>query len=85
MWLFHGANLKRTVEGDIKEHAGRAYGEELAKTLKKVGIRTRAGLGERHTPGYKFDNLEQSVRPFAFYLFICLSIPNDVGMPVHTS
>ncbi len=35
--------------------------EELAKTLKKAGIRAKADLREGYTPGYKFNDWEQKV------------------------
>lgn len=35
--------------------------EELAKRLKKVGVRARADLREGYTPGYKFNDWEQKV------------------------
>lgn len=38
--------------------------EELAKTLKKAGIRAKADLREGYTPGYKFNDWEQKVRLF---------------------
>ena len=37
--------------------------EELAKRLKKAGIRAKADLREGYTPGYKFNDWEQKVRP----------------------
>lgn len=39
--------------------------EELAQTLKKVGIRAKSDLREGYTPGYKFNDWEQKV-----YLFL---------------
>jgi prolyl-tRNA synthetase len=35
--------------------------EELAATLKKVGVRAKADLREGYTPGYKFNDWEQKV------------------------
>jgi len=35
--------------------------EELAKTLKKAGVRAKADLREGYTPGYKFNDWEQKV------------------------
>ena len=35
--------------------------EDLAKRLKKVGVRARADLREGYTPGYKFNDWEQKV------------------------
>lgn len=37
--------------------------EELAATLKKVGVRARADLREGYTPGYKFNDWEQKGVP----------------------
>lgn len=37
--------------------------EELAKTLKKAGVRAKADLREGYTPGYKFNDWEQKVSP----------------------
>ena len=45
--------------------------EELAKTLKKAGIRAKADLREGYTPGYKFNDWEQKVR-FSFAVLACL-------------
>lgn len=35
--------------------------EDLAKTLKKAGIRAKADLRDGYTPGYKFNDWEQKV------------------------
>jgi prolyl-tRNA synthetase len=45
--------------------------EELAKTLKKAGVRAKADLREGYTPGYKFNNWEQKVSP-SFTVLACL-------------
>ena len=47
--------------------------EELAKTLKKAGIRAKADLREGYTPGYKFNDWEQKVCLFDSCL-ICLFV-----------
>jgi len=55
--------------------------EELAKTLKKAGLRAKADLREGYTPGYKFNDWEQKVRAFdslSMDLFIHYF---DVGCP----
>jgi len=45
--------------------------EELARALKKVGIRAKADLREGYTPGYKFNDWEQKVRPFdSLFVFV---------------
>lgn len=40
--------------------------DDLAKTLKKAGIRAKADLREGYTPGYKFNDWEQKV-----FIFVC--------------
>lgn len=35
--------------------------DEIAKTLKKAGVRAKADLREGYTPGYKFNDWEQKV------------------------
>ena len=36
---------------------------DLAATLKKAGIRAQANLRDGYTPGWKFNDWEQKVRP----------------------
>jgi prolyl-tRNA synthetase len=45
--------------------------DDLAKTLKKAGLRAKADLRDGYTPGYKFNDWEQKVRSFSISLFIC--------------
>jgi len=47
--------------------------EELAKTLKKVGVRAKADLREGYTPGYKFNDWEQKGVPLRLEIG-----PNDL-------
>ncbi|KAF7356787.1 putative prolyl-tRNA synthetase C19C7.06 [Mycena venus] len=48
--------------------------EELAKTLKKAGIRAKADLREGYTPGYKFNDWEQKGVPLRLEIG-----PNDLA------
>ncbi|KAJ7257857.1 hypothetical protein B0H12DRAFT_1110235 [Mycena haematopus] len=48
--------------------------EELAKTLKKSGIRAKADLREGYTPGYKFNDWEQKGVPLRLEIG-----PNDLA------
>ncbi|KAJ7746956.1 hypothetical protein DFH07DRAFT_748017 [Mycena maculata] len=48
--------------------------EELAKTLKKSGIRAKADLREGYTPGYKFNDWEQKGVPLRLEIG-----PNDIA------
>jgi prolyl-tRNA synthetase len=47
--------------------------EELAKTLKKAGVRAKADLREGYTPGYKFNDWEQKGVPLRLEIG-----PNDL-------
>ncbi|KAJ7065919.1 hypothetical protein B0H15DRAFT_794505 [Mycena belliarum] len=47
--------------------------EELAKTLKKSGVRAKADLREGYTPGYKFNDWEQKGVPLRLEIG-----PNDI-------
>ena len=44
--------------------------DDLAKTLKKAGLRAKADLRDGYTPGYKFNDWEQKVRSFSISFFI---------------
>ena len=51
--------------------------EELAKSLKKAGVRAKADLREGYTPGFKFNDWEQKVslsifHSLSFYLLSSL-------------
>ncbi|KAJ7460542.1 hypothetical protein FB451DRAFT_1341312 [Mycena latifolia] len=48
--------------------------EELAKTLKKSGVRAKADLREGYTPGYKFNDWEQKGVPLRLEIG-----PNDIA------
>ncbi|PBK98844.1 prolyl-tRNA synthetase [Armillaria gallica] len=48
--------------------------DELAKTLKKAGIRAKADLREGYTPGYKFNDWEQKGVPLRLEIG-----PNDIA------
>ncbi|KAJ6581285.1 hypothetical protein B0H19DRAFT_1114598 [Mycena capillaripes] len=48
--------------------------EDLAKTLKKSGIRAKADLREGYTPGYKFNDWEQKGVPLRLEIG-----PNDIA------
>ncbi|KIM42357.1 hypothetical protein M413DRAFT_444782 [Hebeloma cylindrosporum] len=48
--------------------------EELAKTLKKAGLRAKADLREGYTPGYKFNDWEQKGVPLRLEIG-----PNDLA------
>ncbi|PPQ88065.1 hypothetical protein CVT25_013673 [Psilocybe cyanescens] len=48
--------------------------EDLAKTLKKAGIRAKADLREGYTPGYKFNDWEQKGVPLRLEIG-----PNDLA------
>ena len=58
--------------------------EELAKTLKKAGVRAKADLREGYTPGYKFNDWEQKVSP-SFAILACKAVDSGVaGCPTST-
>lgn len=66
-----GITVKTT--DDIRAKINAAC-EELAKTLKKAGIRSRADLRDGYTPGYKFNDWEQKGVPLRLEIG-----PNDLA------
>ncbi|KAJ7281740.1 hypothetical protein C8J57DRAFT_1433541 [Mycena rebaudengoi] len=66
-----GITAKTTEEGRTKINAAC---DELAKTLKKAGVRVKADLREGYTPGYKFNDWEQKGVPLRLEIG-----PNDIA------
>ncbi|KAJ7695144.1 hypothetical protein B0H17DRAFT_980395 [Mycena rosella] len=66
-----GITAKLTDEGRAKINDAC---EELAKTLKKAGVRAKADLREGYTPGYKFNDWEQKGVPLRLEIG-----PNDIA------
>jgi len=62
----------RTSDEDRKKINGSC--EELAATLRKVGIRAKADLRDGYTPGYKFNDWEQKGVPLRLEIG-----PNDLA------
>ncbi|KAF9041340.1 hypothetical protein BJ165DRAFT_1530073 [Panaeolus papilionaceus] len=66
-----GITAKTTDEQRAKINQGC---DDLAKTLKKAGIRAKADLREGYTPGYKFNDWEQKGVPLRLEIG-----PNDLA------
>lgn len=49
--------------------------EELAKSLKKAGVRAKADLREGYTPGFKFNDWEQKVSLWLPFSFVVVVLP----------
>ncbi|KAJ7132037.1 hypothetical protein C8R44DRAFT_612430 [Mycena epipterygia] len=66
-----GITAKTTDESRAKINSAC---EDLAKTLKKAGVRAKADLREGYTPGYKFNDWEQKGVPLRLEIG-----PNDIA------